>query len=137
VRRCLVYVLHNARHHGDVGPGFDPFSSAASFPGWAEALPHVERWMREALEDPVVTARPRTWLLATGWRAVRTGAARGGAGARASRPVAAYSRSCRTTMIAVIRAISARPRTKGDDRQLGRTETIWLVPWTMGRLLAS
>jgi putative transposase len=68
VRRCLVYVVHNARHHGEVGSGFDPFSSAASFSGWAEDLPHEARWMREALAAPPVTERAATWLLATGWR---------------------------------------------------------------------
>jgi putative transposase len=68
VRSCLVYVLHNARHHGEVGSGFDPFSSAASFSGWAEGLPHDARWMRETLEAPRVTAPATTWLLAAGWR---------------------------------------------------------------------
>jgi putative transposase len=68
VRSCLVYVLHNARHHGEVGSGFDPFSSAASFSGWAEELPRDARWLREALAEPPATERAKTWLLATGWR---------------------------------------------------------------------
>jgi putative transposase len=68
VRTCLVYVLHNARHHGEVGIGFDPFSSAASFAGWAEELPMDARWMREAIDEPLVTERAMTWLLSTAWR---------------------------------------------------------------------
>jgi putative transposase len=70
VRGCLIYVLQNLRHHagGAGGLAFDAFSSAASFSGWAEPLPHEARWMREALEEPPATVPATTWLLASGWR---------------------------------------------------------------------
>jgi REP element-mobilizing transposase RayT len=70
VRRALVYVLQNARHHPETGapppgtPWADPFSSAWHFDGWvapprlpAPALPGA---------PPVTPAR--AWLLTRGWR---------------------------------------------------------------------
>jgi REP element-mobilizing transposase RayT len=64
VRRALVYVLHNHRHHHS-GIGrrrrFDPCSSAAYFDGFAVTVALVP-WS----EPPVVAAR--TWLLRKGWR---------------------------------------------------------------------
>jgi REP element-mobilizing transposase RayT len=36
VRRALAYVLHNARHHGIVSRGIDPFTSGTAFDGWRE-----------------------------------------------------------------------------------------------------
>jgi REP element-mobilizing transposase RayT len=39
VKNVLVYVLHNAHHHGLLLPeGLDPFSSADSFDGWAQSV---------------------------------------------------------------------------------------------------
>ncbi|MBK7874535.1 MAG: transposase [Planctomycetes bacterium] len=56
VHHALRYVLANAHHHGLVRPGeLDPCSSAAAFVA-ADAT----------LETGL--ARPRTWLLRTGWR---------------------------------------------------------------------
>jgi len=72
VRRALVYVLTNARRHlrkagrkvGAAAPLLDPASSARWFDGWrpmaASRLPETAA-AREV-------ARPRTWLLRTGWR---------------------------------------------------------------------
>jgi REP element-mobilizing transposase RayT len=70
VRRALVYVLHNHRHHhsGSGRPSrFDPFSSAAYFYGFTVA---VSSWPTESFappsEPPVV--RATTWLLRKGWQ---------------------------------------------------------------------
>jgi REP element-mobilizing transposase RayT len=64
VRRALVYVLHNHRHH-HTGPGrpthFDSLSSAPYFDGFA--IPPPRNFNRDL---PVVPAR--TWLLRIGWR---------------------------------------------------------------------
>ena len=63
VRNALAYVLNNARHHG-IGrlrsDWIDPYSSGCVFDGWLRSVPSVH------FEIPV--ARPRTWLLAMGWR---------------------------------------------------------------------
>lgn len=74
VKRCLAYVLLNVKKHraqrGErIGPDwFDPYSSAAWFDGWAEALPSHEPWMRELTREAPAVAPARSWLLATGWR---------------------------------------------------------------------
>jgi hypothetical protein len=65
VRNALVYVFRNLARHGTrmLGEGVvDPYSSAATFDGWARrvsALLPTEPW---------VHPRPRTWLLGRGWR---------------------------------------------------------------------
>jgi REP element-mobilizing transposase RayT len=66
VRRALVYVLHNHRHHTarDRPSGFDPMSTALSFDGFTDKLNRLRGPPREEL--PVVP--PRTWLLRIGWR---------------------------------------------------------------------
>ena len=71
VRHALRYVLLNRKHH-DAEKRFakswiDPYSSAAWFTGWAEAIRTDTDWKRElvAMESP--TARPTVWLLTTGW----------------------------------------------------------------------
>lgn len=62
VRRALAYVLQNARKHGVHFTGvIDPCSSARWFPDWEVSL----------LEDPLgpnPLPRPRSWLLAQGWK---------------------------------------------------------------------
>ncbi len=59
VRAALVYVLHNARHHGVHIVGIDPFSSGPWFDGWASSTAPNSR------ASPCV--RPRSWLLRHGW----------------------------------------------------------------------
>jgi len=68
-RRALVYVLQNHKKHRDSPardasePSLDPLSSAASFDGFATALP---RGFHGAGPPWLVTAK--TWLLGRGWR---------------------------------------------------------------------
>jgi REP element-mobilizing transposase RayT len=59
VRAALVYVLHNARHHGLQSSGVDLYSSGRWFDGWSRKLVFASR-------SAVATAR--TWLLRVGWR---------------------------------------------------------------------
>jgi len=62
VRHALVYVLRNAwRHRVRVEQCLDLFTSGPWFDGWTESVS-----VRGVPECPV--ARPRTWLLRTGWR---------------------------------------------------------------------
>jgi hypothetical protein len=61
VKNVLVYVLHNAHHHGLRLPdGLDPFSSADSFDGWAQPI-------RARLPRLAPLAIAETWLLREGW----------------------------------------------------------------------
>lgn len=68
VRRALAYVLLNFRSHmARLGKhllhaAVDPFSSGGGFDGWKEAS------ATGSASAPTVTSRPRTWLLAVGWR---------------------------------------------------------------------
>jgi hypothetical protein len=63
-RSALAYALLNHRSHmARIGRPMraiapDPFSSAAAFDGWRE----------RPGEEPTLTARPRSWLLRSGWR---------------------------------------------------------------------
>jgi putative transposase len=66
VKTSLRYVVNNFRKHGHVtfGEGaFDLYSSAQHFDGWSEPLfdsfPEPKPW---------TAIRPRTWLLARGWK---------------------------------------------------------------------
>jgi putative transposase len=70
VRRALVYVLHNHKHHltgAGRASSFDPLSTAPYFDGFTA---RVWRWPRDGFippkESPVVMAK--TWLLRIGWR---------------------------------------------------------------------
>src|SRR5690606_24678043 len=64
VRRALLYVLNNARHHAAQASctypasWLDPYSSAACCAGWRDRPP----------DAPTCTAPPRAWLLTRGWR---------------------------------------------------------------------
>jgi REP element-mobilizing transposase RayT len=61
VRNGLCYVLSNARRHGLVLDGLDPFSSARWFDGWRDAP-----GPRPGESGPIAAAR--TWLVRIGWR---------------------------------------------------------------------
>jgi REP element-mobilizing transposase RayT len=68
VRNALVYVLNNKRHHAhdrgvQLGPGFDPYSSAVWFAGWKEG---PQRWPKPIPRPPPVVPAT-TWLLRSGW----------------------------------------------------------------------
>jgi hypothetical protein len=73
-----VYVLQNVRKHGAAWSGLDVCSSAPWFRGWVQPV------TRPLGTSPV--ARPRTWLLAVGWR-------RYGSIDLAARPAAANHRT--------------------------------------------
>jgi putative transposase len=66
-RNCLVYVLHNARRHGEAVRTIDIYSSAYYFDGWSD-----NDWRRgfeppDSRDGPAV-APAATWLLSAGWR---------------------------------------------------------------------
>jgi hypothetical protein len=69
VRRALVYVFHNHRHH-HTGAGrpsfFDPLSTAMYFDGFTVAARRPRHGFIPPEEPPV--ARASTWLLRVGWR---------------------------------------------------------------------
>jgi hypothetical protein len=60
VRRALLYVLHNARHHGLRIAGVDAYSSGPWFDGWAKRAFAIKR------ASPCALAK--SWLLRLGWR---------------------------------------------------------------------
>jgi REP element-mobilizing transposase RayT len=68
VRNALLYVLQNARRHGERGRGWvggvDPFSSGRYFDGWRDApdIPPPDPG------EPLPVAPATTFLLTTGWR---------------------------------------------------------------------
>jgi hypothetical protein len=80
VRSALAYVLLDARRHLVKRVGgrrlsapfrIDPASSGRWFDGWRRQLPESgARGARDAPGslDPPAVRRPRTWLLAVGWR---------------------------------------------------------------------
>jgi hypothetical protein len=49
----------------------DWFSSAVSFPGWAEYGDEAFLWRGPPTYDPLIVYQPRTWLLREAWK--RTG----------------------------------------------------------------
>ncbi len=60
VRHAIVYVLMNAKKHGErVAGGIDPFSSAPWFDGIRN---------HAVLEQPAPVMTARTWLAGKGWR---------------------------------------------------------------------
>jgi REP element-mobilizing transposase RayT len=72
-RNALAYVLCNFRkHHEDriapmSGWTIDWFSSAVTFPHWAEYGAEAFLWPGPPTYDPLITYQPRTWLLRAGW----------------------------------------------------------------------
>jgi REP element-mobilizing transposase RayT len=84
-RNCLLYVLNNARRHGEAVATVDIYSSAWYFDGWRN-----DDWRRrfdppDKRDGPPV-AQARTWLLSTGWRSKA-----GGAIDTAERPMARHA----------------------------------------------
>jgi putative transposase len=73
-RHAIAYVLGNWRKHGEdrTGPSstwlVDPFSSGILFPDWLELQGQPWMWKMRDTYDPLVVFRPRTWLLAEGWK---------------------------------------------------------------------
>jgi REP element-mobilizing transposase RayT len=71
-RHALRYVLLNRKHHAIEKEfsktWFDPYSSAAWFDGWASPLRVNMRWQADLVDMESPTAKPTTWLLATGWK---------------------------------------------------------------------
>jgi REP element-mobilizing transposase RayT len=75
----IRYILGNWRHHKEDREGLastwlvDPFSTGILFPDWMEldGRPWEDRpWMWPIREtyDPMIVYRPRTWILAEGWK---------------------------------------------------------------------
>ena len=73
-RHALAYVLSNWRKHKDDQHGLastwlvDPFSSAILFPDWKELEDKALMWPIRETYDPMIVYRPKTWLLAEGWK---------------------------------------------------------------------
>jgi REP element-mobilizing transposase RayT len=73
-RHAIGYVLSNWRHHREDQRGqastwlVDPFSSGILFPDWQELQDKPLMWPIRATYDPMVVFRPKTWLLAEGWK---------------------------------------------------------------------
>ena len=73
-RNALRYCLSNWRRHGEDREGLartwlvDPSSTAILFPGWLELEDKHFLWPIRATYDPMLVCRPRTWLLAEGWK---------------------------------------------------------------------
>jgi REP element-mobilizing transposase RayT len=73
-RNALAYVLNNWRKHKEHRKDFartwliDPFSTGWSFDGWKEREDEPFVWKLRASYEPIMSWRPRTWLLSEGWR---------------------------------------------------------------------
>jgi REP element-mobilizing transposase RayT len=73
-RNTLAYVLNNWRRHrehrSEVARTWliDPFSTGWSFDGWKERENEPFVWKLRASYQPILSWRPRTWLLTEGWR---------------------------------------------------------------------
>ncbi len=74
VRHTIAYVLSNWRHHGEDQTGVartwkvDPFSSGPLFFDWKELEDSPVLWPLRPTYHPLIVLRPRTWLLAMGWK---------------------------------------------------------------------
>jgi REP element-mobilizing transposase RayT len=73
-RHAIGYVLSNWRRHREDQQGLastwlvDPFSSGILFPDWAELQDKAVMWPLRETYDPMMVRRPRSWLLAEGWK---------------------------------------------------------------------
>jgi REP element-mobilizing transposase RayT len=95
VRHALVYVLGNAKKHGEAVGKVDPFSSAPYFSGFRECRARSPVDLRPELVPrgfgPSPCAVPKSWLLRQGW--LRRGLlSLDDAPKRATRPVARRGR---------------------------------------------
>lgn len=72
VFNALRYVLLNRKHHATEKKfgkyWLDPYSSAAWFAGWAEAISKHAWMVRDLVGTPAPTKPPTVWLLTTGWK---------------------------------------------------------------------
>jgi REP element-mobilizing transposase RayT len=73
-RHAIAYILGNWRRHGEDRDGLastwlgDPFSSGILFPDWQELQDKAWMWPIRESYDPLVVFRPKTWILAEGWK---------------------------------------------------------------------
>ena len=72
VRNATHYVLNNWRHHDEHRRSprtwkLDPFSSAISFADWRELDDSPFLFRPPPTYEPLITWRPRTWLLRHAW----------------------------------------------------------------------
>jgi REP element-mobilizing transposase RayT len=73
-RHTLGYVLGNWRKHQEDRRGLastwlvDPFSTGVLFADWKELDGRPWMWSIREGYDPMIVFRPRTWLLAEGWK---------------------------------------------------------------------
>src|SRR5215468_6241389 len=78
-RRTVGYVLGNWRKHREDQQGLartwlvDPFSSGVLFGDWKELDGKPWMWPIREGYDPMIVFRPRTWLLAEGWKVSQCG----------------------------------------------------------------
>jgi len=77
-RHALSYVMGNWRKHQEDRRApmstwtIDWFSTAVTFPGWAEYGDEAFLWRGPESYDPLVVYQPRTWLLREGWKKAGT-----------------------------------------------------------------
>jgi len=77
-RNAISYVLNNWRHHNEDRYGVaatwlvDAFSTGILFPDWIERQDEPWMWPMRETYDPLVVFRPRSWLLAEGWKLAGT-----------------------------------------------------------------
>src|SRR5439155_1912634 len=77
-RHAISYVLNNFRRHEEDRAipmstwKLDWFSSAVTFPGWAEYGDAAFLWRGPPTYDPLFVRQPRTWLLREGWKRAGT-----------------------------------------------------------------
>ncbi|HEY0476991.1 MAG TPA: transposase [Kofleriaceae bacterium] len=73
-RHALSYIMNNFRKHQEDRQApmsswaIDWFSSAVTFPGWAEYGDEPFFWRGPETYDPLVVYQPKTWLLREGWK---------------------------------------------------------------------
>jgi putative transposase len=77
-RHALSYIMNNFRKHQEdrrapmSSWAIDWFSSAVTFPGWAEYGDEPFLWRGPETYDPLIVYQPKTWLLREGWKKAGT-----------------------------------------------------------------